>query len=52
MLIREQLEDLGIGTPLLPVGDPQRKATCRLWADHVSFIEPVYDICTNVIPCR
>jgi glutathione S-transferase len=31
-----QLEDLGAGPALLPVGDPQRRATCRLWADHVS----------------
>lgn len=31
-----QLEDLGAGPALLPVGDPQLRATCRLWADHVS----------------
>ena len=32
-----QLEDLGAGPALLPVGDPQQRATCRLWADHVSM---------------
>lgn len=29
-----QLEDLGQGMPLLP-SDPQSRATCRLWIDHV-----------------
>ncbi|KAJ5047484.1 uncharacterized protein L3040_003308 [Drepanopeziza brunnea f. sp. 'multigermtubi'] len=31
----EYLEDLGAGQPLLPQGNPQLKATCRLWADHI-----------------
>ncbi|KAK2626150.1 hypothetical protein QTJ16_004412 [Diplocarpon rosae] len=32
----EYLEDLGAGQPLLPQGNPQLKATCRLWSDHVN----------------
>jgi hypothetical protein len=47
MLILEQLEDLGIGTPLLPVSDPQRRASCRLWADHVSFLGSFHNMSTN-----
>jgi hypothetical protein len=31
-----QLEDLSIGHPLLPLGDPRLRAHCRLWTDHVS----------------
>jgi len=34
-LINIQLEDLGAGQPLLPQGNPQLRATCRLWSDHV-----------------
>jgi len=30
-----QLEDLNAGTPLLPPNDPQGRAHCRLWTDHV-----------------
>lgn len=32
----EYLEDLTIGVPLLPVGNPQLRAHCRLWVDHVN----------------
>jgi glutathione S-transferase len=42
-VMMEYLEDLTIdlgqqvgGTPLLPVGQPQLKAHCRLWVDHVN----------------
>ena len=35
-LIRSKIEDLKIGRPLLPDDNPQLKATCRFWADHVS----------------
>lgn len=30
-----QCEDLSMGHPLLPLGDPQLRAHCRMWADHV-----------------
>jgi len=32
----EYLEDLAIGHPLLPLGNPQLRAHCRLWADHIN----------------
>lgn len=32
----EYLEDLGVGSPLLPQGNPQLRATCRLWSDHIN----------------
>jgi glutathione S-transferase len=35
-----QLEDLSIGHPLLPLGDPRLRAHCRLWTDHVSPTYP------------
>jgi len=35
-VIMEYLEDLGVGQPLLPVGAPQLRATCRLWTDHIN----------------
>ncbi len=34
-----QFEDLSMGHPLLPLGDPQLRAHCRMWADHVSHIQ-------------
>ncbi|KAL3428007.1 glutathione transferase [Phlyctema vagabunda] len=39
-VLMEYLEDLGIGDPLLPTGNPQLRARCRLWCDHVSRISP------------
>ena len=30
-----QFEDLSMGHSLLPLGDPQLRAHCRMWADHV-----------------
>lgn len=35
VLITLQLDDLGVGHPLLPQGNPQLRASCRLWTDHV-----------------
>lgn len=29
------MEDLNIGQPLLPLGNAQLRASCRLWSDHV-----------------
>lgn len=34
-VIMEYLEDLGTGPALLPA-DPQTRATCRLWSDHIN----------------
>ncbi|KAF2266822.1 hypothetical protein CC78DRAFT_559140 [Lojkania enalia] len=34
-VIMEYFEDLKIGPPLLP-SDPQTRATCRLWTDHIN----------------
>lgn len=34
-VIMEYLEDLQIGPPILPP-DPQVRATCRLWTDHIN----------------
>ncbi len=34
-----QFEDLSMGHSLLPLGDPQLRAHCRMWADHVSQIQ-------------
>ncbi|MCJ1433946.1 Glutathione S-transferase U1 [Xylographa pallens] len=31
-----QLEDLNAGEPLLPQGDPKKRAHSRLWADHIN----------------
>lgn len=39
-----QLEDLGIGRPLLPTDSPDTRATTRYWADHVSHAIPYFDI--------
>ncbi|XHG01302.1 hypothetical protein AWENTII_004691 [Aspergillus wentii] len=35
-VLLEYLEDLNIGTPLLPPGDPQLRAHCRIWTDHIN----------------
>ncbi|RDW94525.1 hypothetical protein BP5796_00288 [Coleophoma crateriformis] len=35
-VLMEYLEDLGMGPPLLPQGNPQLRATCRLWSDHIN----------------
>lgn len=34
----EYLEDLSMGHSLLPLGNPQLRAHCRLWVDHVCFV--------------
>ena len=34
---QEKLEDLNLGTPLLP-GDPKGRAHSRLWSDHVCAV--------------
>ncbi|KAM5470208.1 putative glutathione transferase [Microsporum audouinii] len=41
-VLLEYLEDLDIGKPLLPPGDPQLRAHCRLWVDHIN---------RHIIPC-
>jgi len=35
-VLMEYLEDLAIGSPLLPPGNPQLRAHCRLWSDHIN----------------
>ncbi|KAK2799617.1 hypothetical protein FQN51_006749 [Onygenales sp. PD_10] len=35
-VLLEYLDDLDSGNPLLPPGDPQLRAHCRLWADHIN----------------
>ncbi|KAI9877326.1 MAG: hypothetical protein M1830_004229, partial [Pleopsidium flavum] len=35
-VLMEYLEDLNAGTPLLPPNDPQGRAHCRLWTDHIN----------------
>lgn len=35
-VLMEYLEDLSIGHSLLPLGDPQLRAHCRLWVDHIN----------------
>ncbi|KAG4440012.1 hypothetical protein IFR05_004526 [Cadophora sp. M221] len=35
-VLMEYLEDLGAGPPLLPPNNPQLRANCRLWADHIN----------------
>jgi glutathione S-transferase len=35
-VVLEYLEDLGMGHPLLPLGNPQLRAHCRLWTDHIN----------------
>lgn len=45
-VLLEYLEDLPAGNPLLPTGDPQMRAHCRLWADHVNRnIVPLFYRC-------
>ena len=40
----EYLEDLPFGDNLLPLGDPQLRAHCRLWVDHIDrkILPPFY----------
>ncbi|KIX04995.1 uncharacterized protein Z518_05867 [Rhinocladiella mackenziei CBS 650.93] len=35
-VILEYLEDLAMGHSLLPLGNPQLRAHCRLWTDHIN----------------
>ncbi|CZS90765.1 related to glutathione transferase omega 1 [Rhynchosporium graminicola] len=35
-VLMEYLEDLGAGPPLLPPNNPQLRANCRLWSDHIN----------------
>jgi glutathione S-transferase len=35
-VVLEYLEDLAMGHSLLPLGNPQLKAHCRLWTDHIN----------------
>ncbi|PWY80581.1 glutathione transferase [Aspergillus heteromorphus CBS 117.55] len=35
-VLLEYLEDLNVGPPLLPSGDPKLRAHCRLWTDFVN----------------
>jgi len=35
-VLLEYLEDLNVGEPLLPQGDPKKRAHSRLWADHIN----------------
>ncbi|RVX71752.1 hypothetical protein B0A52_03936 [Exophiala mesophila] len=35
-VILEYLEDLSMGHPLLPLANPQLRAHCRLWTDHIN----------------
>ena len=35
-VVLEYLEDLSIGHTLLPLGNPQLRAHCRLWTDHIN----------------
>ncbi|KAI9775372.1 MAG: hypothetical protein M1816_005942 [Peltula sp. TS41687] len=45
-VLLEYLEDLNSGSPLLPIGDPQLRAHCRLWADHINRnIVPLFYRC-------
>ena len=37
LTLRVQLEDLNVGTPMLPPLPAQLRAHCRLWADHVGY---------------
>jgi hypothetical protein len=42
ILTISQLEDLG-GPPLLPQGNPQLRASCRLWSDHVGYFLDMHE---------
>ncbi|KAI9674739.1 MAG: hypothetical protein M1817_001643 [Caeruleum heppii] len=45
-VLMEYLEDLDGGTPLLPLGEPQLRAHCRLWSDHINRnIVPLFYKC-------
>ena len=35
-VVLEYLEDLTIGPALMPLGNPQLRAHCRLWTDHIN----------------
>jgi len=35
-VLMEYLEDLALGQPLLPIGNHQLRANCRLWSDHIN----------------
>lgn len=35
-VMMEYLEDLDVGLPLLPLGNPKLRAHCRLWVDHIN----------------
>ncbi|MCJ1273780.1 hypothetical protein MMC21_001573 [Puttea exsequens] len=35
-VLMEYLEDLNVGAPLLPQGNPKARAHCRLWSDHIN----------------
>ncbi|EXJ68234.1 uncharacterized protein A1O5_08849 [Cladophialophora psammophila CBS 110553] len=35
-VVLEYLEDLSMGHSLLPLGNPQLRAHCRLWTDHIN----------------
>lgn len=35
-VLMEYLEDLDSSVPLLPLGEPQLRAHCRLWSDHIN----------------
>lgn len=35
-VLMEYLEDLNVGAPLLPQGNPKSRANCRLWSDHIN----------------
>ncbi|KAL2400963.1 hypothetical protein ABEF95_000392 [Exophiala dermatitidis] len=35
-VVLEYLEDLAMGYSLLPLGNPQLRAHCRLWTDHIN----------------
>ena len=35
-VLMEYLEDLNTGVPLLPPNNPQLRAHCRLWTDHIN----------------
>ncbi|KIW85733.1 hypothetical protein Z517_01125 [Fonsecaea pedrosoi CBS 271.37] len=35
-VVLEYLEDLAMGHSLLPLGNPQLRAHCRLWTDHIN----------------
>ncbi|KAI9815904.1 MAG: hypothetical protein M1832_005215 [Thelocarpon impressellum] len=45
-VLMEYLEDLDGGSPLLPLDEPQLRAHCRLWSDHINRnIVPLFYRC-------